>query len=160
MAAEDASNQRPWVYAGTLLVAVVVFIGLGRNHLRLRWNAWRRERSKSEKAYFQHFVKAARSGKPADTLNALMHWLDRIDTRDQAARLDQFLDAYSDPQMVKEADRLIKAIDPKTQTHWHGSDLIKGMTKARRKWLAQQRRSTTANQRLPQLNPNFSRSKI
>ena len=48
-----------------------------------------------------------------------MHGLARINSRDQAARLDQFLAAYSDPLMVKEADRLYQAIDVPTHAHWH-----------------------------------------
>ena len=153
MVKEDAPNKRQWAYIGTILVLFIILIGLFQKYFRLRWNAWRRVRNESEKAYFRRFVKAARSGNPNDALNALMHWLDRIHTGDQAARLDQFLDAYSDPEVAKEAERLIQAIDPKAQTPWQGSALIKGINRARRKWWRQRRRRKIAHGRLPLLNP-------
>jgi hypothetical protein len=153
MAQESTFNKSQRVYVGILFVGLIALIGFYRKQLRLRWNTWRREKKASEKACFRRFVKAARSGKPTDALNALMHWLDRIDTRDQAARLDLFLGAYSDPKVAKEADRLYQAMNLYAQTDWHGRELIKGITAARRKWLVQQRKSITAHRRLPRLNP-------
>lgn len=151
--AEMPSNRQKWIYPGAVTVCLIVLAGLFHKHIRLRWHIWQRERNVSEKFFFRRFVKAARSGTPADTMNALMHWLDRIHKSDKAARLDQFLAAYSDSKVVKESERLLQAIESKTQVHWDSRLLIKGITKSRKKWLAQQRKSTTAHQRLPRLNP-------
>jgi len=148
-----ASSQKQWIYIGMVFIALISFIGFFHRNFRPQWNAWRQERIASEKAFFRRFVKATRSGQPTDALNALMHWLARINTRDQAARLDQFLTIYSDPAVVKEADRLNQAIEFKTHAHWHGRELKKGITMARQKWLVQQRQRITSHQRLPQLNP-------
>lgn len=146
-------SQKQWFSIGMVVIVLIAFAGLFHENFRRRWNAWRRERNASEKACFRRFVKAAQSSRPTDTLNALMHWLARINTSDKAARLDQFLSTYSGPPTAKEAQRLYRAIDLQIKADWHGRKLIKGVTAARRSWLAQQRRKTTAHQRLPRLNP-------
>jgi hypothetical protein len=89
-----------------------------------------------------------------------MRWLDRIQTSAQAARLDTFLRAYSDGRGTKEADRLIQAIGPRAKKHWQGRDLIKAITKARRKWLTRYSKLKTAEKHLPRPNPSYSGSKI
>ena len=142
-----------WWWALLVLTMIAALAWAFHHWLQSRWQRWRQEQKESEKAYFQRFVKAARSGNPAKALNTLMQWLDRINSNAVAARLDQFLEAYSDPRVAKEAQRLVQAIDSKTQTQWHSSALIKGIVKARQNWMAQQHRSKTANQCLPLLNP-------
>ncbi len=147
----SSTGKRWW----PLLVLATIAVLAWAFHQRLQSSLqhWRQKRSDSEKAYFRRFVKAARSGNPAKVLNTLMQWLDHIDLMAVAARLDQFLEEYSDPSVAKEAEVLIQAIDSKTQRQWNGNALIRGIALARRKWTEQQHRSKTANQHLPFLNP-------
>jgi hypothetical protein len=153
----DIFAPKPWVYFAMILTVLVVLFGLLQNRLRLRWNAWRLEKKKSEKSFFKSFIKAARSGRPLETLNALMHWLDRIGPHNQGARLDQFLAAYSDTDGIKAADHLLRAMDPESQRPWHGRDLMKAIGKGRQKWLVQRYGPVKARQRLPRLNPGNNR---
>jgi hypothetical protein len=142
---------KSWI--ALLLTLPVVLAVLFRKHLRAQWTAWQRKRRDSEHRYYRRFVKAARSGHAAKTFNALMRWLDRIETHGRSAQLDQFISTYADARTAEEADRLCRAVAAEDSPHWQGRDLIKGFVRARRNWIAQQHPSERSDRLLPSLNP-------
>jgi hypothetical protein len=149
----SAFGNRAWIAIAAVVILAIALTVLFEKRVRRHWHAWRQRRSRTEKAFFKRFVRAARSGQPANALNALMRWLDRIDTRGRAARLDRFLENYSDAAGVQAAGRLWWAVGPDSNASWQGRGLIEAMTLARRRWLAEQRQSMTRHRRLPRLNP-------
>jgi hypothetical protein len=151
--AKGVSNKMQWILVGIVLIGLLSLIWFFRKGLHMHWDAWRQIQNESEKAYFQRFIKACRSGNPVNTLNALMQWLDHTYSHSGTARLDQFLEAYADSHAEKEADKLVRAVDSKILSPWNGSALINFISKAREKWRAQQRRRRTADLGLPLLNP-------
>ena len=135
-----------------LFLALIAIVGW-TFHRRLlsSWQSWQQEYRETEKAYYKRFVKAARSGKPADAYKALMRWLDRINSETVAACLDQFLETYSDPGIAAEAERLVQSID--TKSPWNGTKLARGIKVARKLWMARHGRPKAAKRLLPLLNP-------
>lgn len=153
MASVDAApSSRRWIYGGAfILLATVLAVRFGKP-LQRRWRTWRSQRQHAEKAFFGHFVHTAREGNPADTLGALMRWLDRIHDGQQAARLDRFLQSFSNDQGKTAAEALVRAADSKAPVKWQGRGLANSMTQARRRWLARRRLSEKGSH-LPLLNP-------
>lgn len=151
--ANDYAYKRPWVYAGLVLIVLIALIGTFSKKLRSRLKDWQRKRGESEKAYFKRFEITARSGKPAETLNALMNWLDRRHDGRQTARLDQFLEMYADQKVAVEIDRLIKAINQESHVRWNRSEIVKDMREARKNWLKSRVSNRSDILYLPRLNP-------
>ena len=151
--AGEAPGPQTWVYGlAALLLLLTVSLVAFQRPLRRHWQTWRERRQNSEKAFYRRFVTAGRRGKPTDTLNALMRWLDRIQDDGQAARLDRFLEVFSDAAGKKAAEALVQAAQDDTGGPWQGRPLLASMTRARRRWRARGRRDPN-RQRLPQLNP-------
>jgi hypothetical protein len=75
--------------------------------VRARFLARRRRREESEDAYLEKLGQAARSGTPAQVLEATYRWLDRRRHREPAARLDLFARESGDPEFPPLADGLV-----------------------------------------------------
>ena len=145
-----------WIYGVATTLLLTVMAVLFRKPLKQRWHNWCDQRQHAEKAFFGRFVNTARKGNPANTLNALMRWLDRIHDGQQAACLDRFLQSFSDDQGKNAADALIRAADSRAPVPWQGRSLVESMTQARRRWLAR-RRLSEKESLLPLLNPQSSK---
>lgn len=145
-------TPKGWIYGVTTILLLTVLTVLFRHRLHRRWRTWRDRRRQSEKSFFNRFVRIARGGKPTDTRSALMRWLDRIHEGEQAARLDRFLQSFSDDKGKKAADALTRAADSDPSAQWQGRDLVDSMISARRRWLAR-RRPSEKGTHLPLLNP-------
>ena len=145
-------SSRMWIYGVAIILLAAVLAILFGKPLQRRWRTWRSQRQQSEKAFFGRFVIAARKGNPAEALGALMRWLDRIHDGEQAARLDRFVQSFSNDQGKNAADALIRAADLRTPVTWQGGDLVNRMTLARRRWL-DRRQSLEEGSHLPLLNP-------
>ena len=147
------NNKADWLLLGTLLLVTGFIIWLSRIMFYHRWLNWRKVRSESEKAHFKSFVRAARTENPANALNALMRWLDRIHANTQTPQLNRFLELYADPLVASEVDQMIRAIDPTSQIKWNKGRIVEGVSRARRKWIKAQHRIKESDDLLPLLNP-------
>lgn len=145
-------NSRMWIYGVAIILLATVLAILFGKPLQRRWRTWRSQRQQSEKAFFGRFVNAARKGNPAEALGALMRWLDRIHDGEQAARLDRFVQSFSNDQGKNAADALIRAADSRAPVTWQGGDLVNLMTHARRRWM-DRRQSLEKGSHLPLFNP-------
>jgi hypothetical protein len=141
-----------WIYGVAIILLATVLAILFGKPLQRRWRTWRSQRQQSEKAFFGRVVNAARKGNPAEAPGALMRWLDRIHDGEQAARLDRFVQSFSNDQGKNAADALIRAADSRAPVTWQGGDLVNLMTHARRRWM-DRRQSLEKGSHLPLLNP-------
>lgn len=75
----DRLMRRPLLAAAALLVLALLLWTLYRYRERLRasWEGWRRRRTESEAAHFQHLVRLCREGRPGPAYNALAAWAAR-----------------------------------------------------------------------------------
>jgi hypothetical protein len=144
-------TSRYWI--GALFAVPIFLAALFRKRLQARWTKWSQKRRNSEHRYFRQLLKAARTGHPVNTFNALMRWLNRIETGGRSAQLDYFLRMYADARTAGHADQLCRSMTGDDPTHWQSRALIKGLVRARRNWIVQQRKSEPSDRRLPQLNP-------
>lgn len=157
-AVDDAAPGRwkmpPWLMAVIIILLVVLgVLWRYRQTLRFRWQRWQHERSEAEKAYFQRFKEASRSGDPKKAVNDLMHWLDRIHSGTGAARLDQFLLDFGDREARIETDGLMQSLGAADGRKWNGEALAEHMSEARSRWWRAQRQKTVLSRMLPPLNP-------
>ncbi|SDP77396.1 BatD family protein [Desulforhopalus singaporensis] len=125
ISAVSASGYLHAVFITVLIVLIIFAAGL-RKPLRAQWAAWSDKRQESERNCFRRFAKAARSGQPVNTFNALMRWLDRIEPRARSSQLRLFLSIYADEQTIEEAERLCRFLADGSQSHWQGRKLVEG----------------------------------
>ena len=138
-----------------LLVSILYFF---RKTLKRHWVTWRVIREESEKAYFQLAVKSIRSKNSAAALRNIMRWLDRINDARDPARLDAFINRYSDTRSKEIVDQLLHGMAVDEQLS-DPAKLLDVLSTARRNWQqARKQRQFDANV-LPGLNPELALAK-
>ena len=63
-------------------------------------------RAESERTYFRRFRATARAGDPRATANALMAWLDHVDSGPGPATSERFASGANDPELYSQAEAL------------------------------------------------------
>ncbi len=151
----ERRSALPWII---LFVLVVVLGGLCwryRNVLQAMWQQIQHYYRASEPSIFRRFVRAARAGDPKATQRMLMQWLDRIEARNQPARLDSFLERFGDTATIQAAEEMIVAAQSPNDTAWNGHQLLAGVRAGRRRYKLRQRAPAQAQKLLPDLNPHL-----
>jgi len=130
-----------------------------RRYGKPRWAQRQLRRARSEAALFQRFVDAANSADPSATINALMHWLDRIEPAQASnqtghpARLEPFLSQFGDRSDHDVVEQLLRALNKGNNAHWQTTTLISTMRRARQRWLQSSQQTQAARPSLPPMNP-------
>ena len=138
--------------------AALLFWGW-RRYGQPRWAQRQQRRARSEAALFQRFVDAANSADPSATINALMHWLDRIEPTQASgqtghpARLEPFLIQFGGSDDLDVIDQLLRALNKGNNARWQAAKLIATMCSARQRWLQSSQQTPAAHPLLPPLNP-------
>ncbi len=83
-----------WIIGLVAVLAAAVY--RSRTTLLGLIHSWQRAFQEAEWSYFRKVKSAARQGNPELMMRAVLQWLDRLATEDQPARLDLFLNRYSD----------------------------------------------------------------
>jgi hypothetical protein len=91
---EFSSRSLLWIIGLVAVLAAAVY--RFRTTLMGLIHSWQMAFQESEWSYFRKVKSAARQGNPELMMRAVLQWLDRLATEDQPARLDLFLNRYSD----------------------------------------------------------------
>jgi hypothetical protein len=145
---------RRWL--GIVAAVGVAAVGAGlywRQAIRARYQAWRLARDHSEAAHFRRFTAAARSGDVQRALNALLRWLDRLETGTVPAQLEPFVQRYGDESLRHEAQRLERLVTTGHQEAWDAVPLLRGLAQARQRYLHAGRQRSQRRTVVPPLNP-------
>ena len=96
LAAKGGSSTRSllWILGLVALLATAAY--RYRTTLMGVIKSWQRALQESERSYFKKVKSAAQQGNPELMMRAVLQWLDRLATGHQPARLDLFLNRYSD----------------------------------------------------------------
>ena len=78
-----------WLLAAIALLTALYYAA--RRWLLPRWRKLRAAREDGESAWFRRFVKRARRGSAAETMAALIQWLDRLRLQQRPASLRHFM---------------------------------------------------------------------
>jgi hypothetical protein len=154
-AAPASGTQLRWL---GIVVAVVGIAAVGaglywRQAIRARYQDGRLARTNSEAAYFRRFTAAARTGDVRRTLNAVLHWLDRLEVGTVPTQLEHFVQRYGDEAVRHEAQQLEHLVGTGRQEAWDAAPLLHGMTRARQRYLQASRRQSLRRTVVPPLNP-------
>lgn len=129
-----ASSRLDWRWTAALLgllVGTLAVLGLTRRRLLASWERWQNRRRDREPARFRAFERAARSGDPRATYNALMHWLHAVHVGAGPARLDQFLAQHGDTEARATATSFISQLLDHAAAPWDARPLIHALRRAR-----------------------------
>jgi len=121
----------------------------------------RHRRAEGEARYFKEFRRTAGGGDPAETMTALMAWLDRFAVGPEAATLQRFVDQAGDPELAVQADALNQAVygsaaatdNGTPQGTWSGRRMARLAALARTKLLSKGEGVEPHRMALPSLNP-------
>ena len=144
---EERAFFRP--VAGLLLLIAVLF--LLRRPLAVRWRNWRQAREHSEARYFHRLRAAIRAGDPGPVHRHLMHWLDRLDYTERAARLDDFFERYGDESGRRVMAQLQASLNDNGRLT-NRKEILTVLGMARRRWLQRNSSAGARGTGLPPLN--------
>ena len=107
----------------------------GRKRLADLLDRYRTKYRDSELAHFRRFLSAAKTGRPDETLRALVQWWDVADRQSKAPRLDLFFQQFGDAQTTAQVETLEAAVDSRNAS-WDGKDFVNRVRGARKRWRA------------------------
>jgi hypothetical protein len=144
------------VIAMVLVLAVLVVAWRFRIRLKSTCEAWRIRRHESEAAYFNRFLRAARSGEPGAALQGLLSWLDRSGAGGTPPSVSGFLSRVGDPELSRLLGQLMDVLYGAGERKWaSGNQLGQAVRNARSAQRRNGRDSSMCTARhLAQLNPN------
>jgi hypothetical protein len=148
---EPPSQQRDLTRTILLIVPMAAFGLWSSAWLVRRLGSWWAARRESEPAYFRRVESAIRGGDPTSITGAVMRWLDRLDPGARPARLDLFLRRHGDDATRSAAASLTRSLATGERLSDRGV-LVRGLKKARRRFLRSRRHRQNAAGVLPELN--------
>ena len=154
-----SESSQLWWSSGAVCVILVTVLLFWRFRRRLatRIDDWRARRAESEAAYFARLKIACQSDNPAMTLDALTHWIDRVNEGEELATVDQFVCGSADADLRRqkeELDRLLFAASPAPHGAWSGQAFYQRVAAVRKHMQrGKTRLSARAFKELPPLNP-------
>ena len=135
----EESNTVWWnIVLGAIVLAAGVF--WKREQISDNFRERKRARAEHEKVYFERFRKIAETGDALKTQAALMQWLDKVNTSNNPAQLELFLQRYSNKKYA------IKSLLEDS------CELAKVMAKARKNWRKAQKIKAKHEGLLPEMN--------
>lgn len=162
--AEDAipTGRRPssnniWIVVIAVLAFSAIYWRYGQTLITKCREYAARVRA-SEWSTYRRFRRAARTNDAQATLRELMHWLDRLQSVQQPARLDRFLEEFGDAGSRDAAGELIRVAQLTEHGTLRGRHLIDVINPARRRYLASRSRKARRAIVLPALNPHKQRA--
>ena len=142
-----------WVI-GLLTLAVVIAYRY-RVPLLNRVRDWQRAYHESEKNYFRKIKAAVQQGDTQKLMCTIMQWLDRLDTEPEPARLDRFLNRYSDAAGWKVYDDFVSTSYAELDKQ-HCQNLYDVLAAARSRWQKEKRVRKKIEILLPQVGLSTS----
>jgi hypothetical protein len=129
---------------------VAVSVWLWRQRLSQHWHAWSQHRAESETGLFAQLQQACHRGNAAQTLNAVMQWLDCFHGGSESATIEEFVQQCGNPELAQEFEALQFAVVTPA-TPWSGVRLAQMLRQVRQ--TMRRRHLRGAGSPLPQLNP-------
>lgn len=145
-------HPSPWIWITIVAAGALVWLGLHYQETwTTRYRQWQGVRQNSEVAHYRRLRRAIRAEDPRAVVRELMHWLDCLQLDDKPARLDAFLERFSDGQLRGVTAQLLTSLVV-PHTHCDYKALSRGLLEARGRWQRRGRATQKANQILPPFN--------
>jgi hypothetical protein len=139
-----------WLFAPVFALIVCGILFWRLRAQSSRWKNWRDSLDQREPAYFARLKKTCRSNDPVAALNALMRWLECMNSRRESATIADFLRSQDNSELTQELKNLQETcLYP--DAVWGGGPLTIALTRARKNSLYHHRRLRSSS--LSPLNP-------
>ena len=149
----SSKGARGWItVAAVILVLLLLF--MFRHQLLELWRRMADARAESESRYFRALQSSVRRGNTLPIFRDLMRWIDRIDTDNQPATLEDFANKYCDTAGQQVMMQLQQSFLDDDAVISYKQELMGALRSARRRARQQTQQKTTAAIQLPPLNPN------
>lgn len=143
--------------------ALLVIIGIGilllgffryKKTLTFRYNLWREEEGRSEKAFFREFEKTCLLNDDQKTIQALFNWLDRLIPERKSMTVKELFSSFHDPELLNAFNALERRLygDSTRSTPGSNRELLSLVRQYRRSYLKKQSRYKIRDKGLKPLN--------
>ena len=148
-----------------IILLIVILSGISIILIRIipvilkKYWKWKNQLQETEAAYFYRLIRSSKKSEIQTTFNLLMQWLDRINSENKPALLEEFVETYGDEGLIGVINDLNAALlksevksEIKKDTSFDPEEFAKQFSKARQRWLDVQSETDLEKQLLPQLN--------
>ena len=145
---------RGWITVAAVILLLLLLLFMFRHQLLEWWRRMADARAESEHRYFRALQSSVRRGDARPIYRDLMRWIDRIDTDNQPATLEDFASKYCDPAGQQVMMQLQQSFLGNDAQFPRKQELARALRKARKHARQQSQQETAAAMQLPPLNPN------
>ncbi|MCZ6681355.1 MAG: hypothetical protein O7E52_29425 [Candidatus Poribacteria bacterium] len=160
---------KEWAIPVLVALALLVWGLKFRRRFVARIHVWREQarnrNANSEAAFFERFRQACMDNDPVAALRHLMFWLDRVQSENDAATIERFVNDSEDEELRLQVEYLENLLfaekSGQQQKDWSGRNLYSKAARARRQMRKGKKRSEARiKNSLPLLNPSARRGNL